>query len=205
MKDTTTLFFDIGGVILTDGWDNKMRSLACRQFDLDLPEFEKAHQLVADLFETGQMGLSDYLDRTVFQTSRAFSKADFVEFIRNQSVPNPDTLAVVKRLAGAGQYLMCTLNNESFELNCYRIAEFGLSKYFTAFFSSCFLGVKKPAPQIYVRALQITQRLPGECVFIDDRESNLEQPRLLGMKTIHFRDAGSLCDELSALAVEVPA
>lgn len=205
MSDITTLFFDIGGVVLSDGWDRDIRRLACEKFGLDFEELQSRHQPLADSLETGQIDLSDYLDRVVFNAARAFSKAEFADFIRAQSLPNLDTLALVSRLAGKGNYLLCAINNESLELNCYRIGHYGLGRYFSAFFSSCFLGLKKPGREIYVRALQITQRLPQKCLFVDDRESNLESPKLLGMQTIHYRDSSQLQEELRVLGIEVPA
>ena len=118
-----------------------------------------------------------------------------------QSQPKPDSLKVVEELQQAGQYFMATLNNEILELNVYRIEKFGLRRYFPVFFSSCFLGLRKPDEAIYRMVLQISQRTPEECLFIDDREINLECPRELGIKTILFKDAAQLRMELVSQGV----
>ena len=154
-------------------------------------------------FEEGRLTLDEYLQRTVFCRSRAFSKDDFRVSIFTQSQPLPEVLALVEQLANSGKYLMATLNNESLELNLYRIEQFRLRDYFDAFFSSCFLGVKKPERRIYRLASQITQRALEECLFIDDRALNLECAQLLGMRTVHYQDPAQLRRELRQHGVDV--
>lgn len=90
-------------------------------------------------------------------------------------------------LASAGRYLLCTLNNESRELNSYRAEKFGLRSRFSAFFTSSYLGVMKPSPRIYEIALEVSHRRPEEVLFVDDREQNVEAAAALGMRTLHFR------------------
>jgi putative hydrolase of the HAD superfamily len=120
-----------------------------------------------------------------------------------QSKPQSDTLAIVAQLAQSKRYLLCTLNNESLDLNLYRIRKFALRRYFTAFFSSCFLGARKPDETIYRKALEITQCTPEECLFIDDRPANIESAAALGMGTIRYQNPLHLRRELSRLGVEV--
>jgi putative hydrolase of the HAD superfamily len=197
------VFSDVGGVLLTNGWDRTSRRTACEKFGLEGEEFEDRHELVAGAFDEGELTLDQYLDRTVFYRSRNHSRQDFKAFMYAQSAPFPESLAVVARLAQSRKHFLATINNESLDLNLYRINRFGLRNYFSAFFSSCFLHAKKPEEAIYQRALEITQRAPEECVFIDDRALNLECARLLGMHTIHFESAHQLESELAALGVEV--
>jgi len=196
MSAITTIFFDIGGVLLTDGWGHNSRRAAADRFGLDWDEYSDRHEKVSHAIETNRITLEQYLDRAVFYRPRAFSREEFRAFIFAQSQPHLDSLDLVGELADSGKYFMATLNNEIMELNVYRIAEFGLRRYFPAFFSSCFMGLRKPDEAIYRAVLQITQRAPVECIFIDDREVNLECPRELGMTTILFRDAGRLRGEL---------
>jgi len=196
MSDITTIFFDIGGVLLTDGWDHDSRRAAAERFGLDWDEYTDRHEKVAHAIETNRMTLEHYLDRAIFYRPRSFTREEFRDFIFAQSQPKPDSIEIVRQLAESRRYLMATLNNEILELNVYRIKHFGLSRYFSAFFSSCFLGLRKPDEAIYRTALQVTQRQPEECIFIDDREVNLECPRELGLRTIHFQDATQLRREL---------
>jgi len=196
MSDITTIFFDIGGVLLTDGWGHDSRRAAAERFGLDWDEYADRHEKVAHAIETNHMTLEHYLDRAIFYRPRSFPREEFRDFIFAQSQPKPDAIEIVRQLAESRRYLMATLNNEILELNVYRIKHFGLSRYFSVFFSSCFLGLRKPDEAIYRTALQVTQRQPEECIFIDDREVNLECPRELGLRTIHFQDATQLRREL---------
>jgi putative hydrolase of the HAD superfamily len=201
MAQVTTLFSDVGGVLLTNGWDRGSRRKAVEKFRLDAEEFEDRHELVASAFEKGQLALDEYLERTIFYRSRDFTRQEFKDFMLAQSEPYAETLDLMERLARAKRYVMATLNNESLELNLYRIGRFGLRRHFTVFFSSCFLGAKKPDEAIYRLALQMTQRAPEECVFVDDRALNLECARALGIRTILFQSAAQLERELGGMGM----
>jgi putative hydrolase of the HAD superfamily len=199
----TAVFCDVGGVLLTNGSDRGERAKLAEKFGLDAGDFEDRHQMLSAAFDAGQLDLDQYLDRTIFYRPRGFGKEEVRDFMYAQSEALPDSLALVARLAQARKVFLATLNNESRELNLYRIEKFGLRNYFSVFFSSCYLGVSKPHPQIYRLALDISQRQAEECVFIDDRSLNLECARRLGLHTIQFLNAGQLEGDLRTLGVEV--
>jgi putative hydrolase of the HAD superfamily len=201
MAEVNTLFWDNGGVILTNGWDRAARRAAVEKFQLDWEDFADRHELMLNAFETGKATLDEYLQRTVFYRQRAFTIAEFKEFMFSQSQPFPESLAFLRRLVRCGDFIMAALNNESREINEYRIAQFRLRDYFEAFFSSCYLGLRKPDPGIYNLALEITQRKPAECVMIDDRGLNLECAREIGMHTIQFENVAQLQQELARLGI----
>jgi len=198
----THLFFDVGGVLGNNGWDREQRAAATRRFELEVGELEEMHSEALAMMELGRTTLDEYLKTAVFYRPRSFTPEAFKEFMLAQSTPNPDTIELARALARTGRYRMMTLNNESAELNQHRIERFGLGDIFTAFFSSCWIGVLKPARRIYEVALAMAQARPETSVFIDDRERNLEPARLLGMRTIAFSDAGRLEVELAALGVK---
>jgi putative hydrolase of the HAD superfamily len=195
VAEITTFFWDLGGVVLTNGWDRVARRNCVESFDLDWEEFADRHDFVAHDFEVGRIDLEEYLLRTVFYRDRSFAPIDFMAAMKAESQPLPGSLDLVAEIAAAG-YLMVTLNNESRELNEHRIETFGLRRHFSAFLSSCYLGVKKPEPVIYRLAFDITQRRPEECLFIDDRSLNLECARDQGLAGIPFRDADQLRNDL---------
>ena len=194
------LFFDVGGVLLSNAWDRPARRHCVASFGLDWEEFQDRHEFVSESFENGTMSLDDYLDRTVFYRSRGFSRQQFVEGMYAESRAIPETIDFVSTLKG--RYLLSTLNNESRELNQYRIGRFGLSDVFDLFLTSSYVGVKKPHREIFRIALDITHRAPDEAVFIDDRPLNLDGASELGIHTIEFQDVGQLRDSLAALGVE---
>jgi len=192
----TTILFDIGGVLLTDGWGHDSRRAAAAQFNLDWDDLTGRHEKVAHLIETNGLTLEHYLDRVIFYRPRAFSRDEFRAFVFAQSQPKPESIEIARQLAGLKRYFLATLNNEVLELNLYRIQRFDLGKCFSAFFSSCFLGLRKPDEAIYRAVLNVLQRAPEQCVFVDDREVNLKCPRELGLRTIQFQDAMQLRREL---------
>ena len=199
-SEITALFFDVGGVILSNGWDRRSRRHCTATFGLDWEEFQDRHEFVSEAFETGEMTLDDYLDRTIFYRTRSFSRSEFIEGMYGESRELPDTLEFVSSLKG--EYLLATLNNESRELSDYRIERFGLHNVFDAFFTSSYIGVKKPQEEIFRMALDVTQRKAEESVFVDDRPLNLDTARRLGLHTIAFENATQLRAELVALGVE---
>jgi len=195
------LLFDVGGVLLTNGWDRAARVLACRNFDLDWEDFQDRHEFVGPDLEIGKLTMTEYLRRTVFYRDRTFTEEEFIDFMKSQSVAMPDSLALLADLAASGDYLLATLNNESRELNDYRIEAFGLRRYFSLFLSSCFLGLKKPEEEIYRVAVDVTQHRPEQCVFIDDRKLNLECADRAGIHPVHFENAEQLRASLNELGV----
>ena len=201
MSDVTALFWDVGGVILSNGWDRAARAAAAKKFGLDWEEFQDRHELASPAFETGRITLDTYLQRTVFYRKRSFTREEFVDFIFAQSAEYPESRAVLSGVAATGKYLLATINNEPLELNEWRIRKFSLRREFKAFFSSCYLGIRKPDEGIYKLALEVTQRSPAECVFIDDRDLNLECAKALGMRTIRFQTAAQLRQDLEANGV----
>src|SRR6266581_3372190 len=160
MSTITTIFFDIGGVLLTDGWGHDSRRAAAGHFGLDWEEYVERHEKVAHAIETNRMSLEQYLTRAVFYQPRSFTRDEFRNYIFAQSQAKPESIEIAKRLAASQKYFMATINNEILELNVYRIEDFGLRAIFPIFFSSCFLGLRKPDEAIYRTALQVTQRNP---------------------------------------------
>jgi putative hydrolase of the HAD superfamily len=194
----THLFFDMGGVLLTNGWDHGERARACAQFGLDVAEIEALHAPRAEALETGALSLDDYLRQVIFTRPRAFSPAEFEAFLQSCSQPLPDSLALLDDLAAAGRARLAALNNEGRELNQYRIETFGLARTLSAFCSSCYLGARKPGTEIYRRACGIVHADPKQCGFVDDRQENLDAPRALGFRCFHFTSAAALRAELTA-------
>ena len=203
MRKSKALLWDVGGVILSNGWDDTSRGLAVGRFNLDRVEFERRHQAVFAAFEEGRMTLDAYLDQTVFYRLQPFSKQDFNSFIFAQSKENEEVRAILDELTATDRCFQATINNEGLELNNYRIREFDLARNFSVFFSSCYLGLRKPDEAIYRKALDITQRAAEGCVFIDDRLPNVEGARRVGMRGIHFQSPAQLRAELEQYGVAV--
>jgi len=203
LREITTLFWDIGGVILTNGWDRESRKEAAAAFRLDWEEFQERHDLSFPAFDTGQITLNEYLKRTLFYRARSFTREEFTAFMFAQSREYPEVRAILDKVTASGKYFVGAINNEPLELNQYRIEAFHLRRNFLVFFSSCYVRSRKPEEAIFRVALEVTQRAPEQCLFIDDRALNLENPRRLGMNTIHHQNADQLRSELGKFGVEV--
>ena len=201
MPEIHAIFWDVGGVLLSNAWDHTQRMAALEHFHLDEEEFHSRHEMVVSSFERGKISLDEYLDRTVFYRDRPFTRDEFRDYMFSLSQPIPEVLAFARALADSGKYFMGTINNESRELNLHRIEKYGLREIFRLFVSSCFVGLRKPESGIYRLAIETTQFNPQECCFIDDRALNLECAATLGMHTIQMQGLEQLRSELGKLGV----
>jgi len=180
----TTLFLDIGGVLLSNGWDRYMRRRAAQNFGLDYEELNERHHLTFDDYERGLLSLDAYLDRVVFFRERAFSREDFRAFMFAQSRPHSEMLDLVRRLKDRFRLKTVAVSNEGRELNDYRIETFSLDQIIDFFISSCYVHRRKPDPEIYRMALDMAQVAPQQVVYIDDRAMFVDVARGLGIRGI---------------------
>lgn len=201
MSTARTLFFDVGGVLLTNGWDTAARNRAIEAFGLDALDFHTRHGMVKTAFETGRLSLDAYIEKTVFHVERPFSREEFRALMLDQSQPLGETLDWVRKLAAGGMHRLFTLNNESRELHEHRVRTFGLGSIFRAFLTSCYLGQVKPDEEIYRNARGIAGCGAGDAIFIDDRPVNVETAIRLGFRAIRFQDLDTLRAELAPLGI----
>ena len=201
-KPIETIFFDIGGVLLTNGWDPGQRAAVLPKFGVSLDGYEARHNAANYRWERGLETARWFFDQTVFYEPRAFKFEDLWPEVEGQSgVLFPETYDVLRDLRKAGKYKVATLNNESRELNEYRVKAFGLREYFDYFICSGYVGEMKPHPDIYRTALEVSGTPPGQTVFIDDKAENCDAAVALGMQAIHFTSAQQLRSALTAIQV----
>jgi putative hydrolase of the HAD superfamily len=196
MAKITTLFVDIGGVLLTNGWDREDRSLASKKFGLNLEEMESRHRLTFDTFEIGKISLEEYLKRVVFYEKRSFSQEEFQKFMMEQSSPYPEMLELIQSVKKKHHLKVVAVNNEAKELNVHRIKEFKLGTIIDFFVSSCFVHLRKPDDEIYRLALDFSQASPEEVLYIEDREMFVQIAESLGIKGLHHKDFASTQDKI---------
>lgn len=196
------ILFDVGGVLLTNGWDHGERALVTENFHLDYEAFEARHLEPYRAWESGTISAEAYLNATVFYEPRSFTSADFLAAICARSQLLPDgALGILAELSASGKCLLGALNNEARETNEYRFSHFGLRKYLRVALSSCYLRLRKPDAEIYHRALEILGRPAARILFIDDRADNVEAAVSAGMKAIQFVGAEALRRELESFGV----
>jgi putative hydrolase of the HAD superfamily len=185
--ETTALFLDIGGVLLSNGWDRRMRKAAAEKFGLDSEEMDERHHLTFDTYEEGKLELAEYLRRVVFYTDRRFSPEEFKAFMFAQSQPKPEMIDLVRGLKRRYGLKVAAVSNEGRELTVHRVKKFSLGSFIDFFVSSCFVHVRKPDPDIYHIALDIAQVMPEKVIYIDDRAMFVDIAADLGIRGIHHR------------------
>jgi putative hydrolase of the HAD superfamily len=196
------VLFDIGGVLLTNGWDHHERSIAIEQFKLDRDTLESRHAKAFEAWERGDLALDEYLDAVVFYEPRSFSREEFFTAMCAQSKELPNgALCILKELAASDKCRIGALNNEARETHEFRVSTFGLHNYFEYTFTSCYMGIRKPDPKIYLRALGVLGDRPGRSLFIDDRLENVAAAAAVGMKAVRFTGDVDLRIQLGALDV----
>jgi putative hydrolase of the HAD superfamily len=180
----TTLFLDIGGVLLTNGWDREARKRAAEAFRLDHGEMDERHHLTFDTYEEGKLSLDDYLDRVVFHRERPFTREEFRSFMFAQSRPFPEMIELICRLKARHGLKVAAVSNEGRELTEHRIRTFGLGRFIDFFIASCFVHVRKPDPDIYRISLDIAQVAPEQVLYIEDRSMFVEVAQGIGIRGI---------------------
>jgi putative hydrolase of the HAD superfamily len=198
----TALFLDIGGVMLTDGWDHHARERAAANFRLDLAEMEDRHHLTFDTYEEGKLTLEDYLDRVVFYKKRRFTRAQFRRFMFAQSKPYPEMIELVRKLKAKYGVKIVVVSNEARELNCHRIRKFKLAGFVDAFISSCFVHVRKPDADIFRLALDVAQAPARQVVYIEDTPMFVQIAEGLGIRSILHTDYSSTCSKLASFGLQ---
>lgn len=183
-----TIFTDIGGVLLTNGWDRGSRRRAMDLFKLDPEETEERHHLTFDTYEAGKLSLDEYLNRVVFYRKRSFSRKEFRQFMFDQSKPYPEMLALLSRLKKKHQCKIAVISNEGRELIEYRIREFRLSDFVDFFIVSSFVHFRKPDIDIFKIALDTAQAKPEEVVYIEDRSMFVQVAETLGIHGLKHTD-----------------
>jgi len=180
----TTLFLDIGGVLLTNGWDHTTRRRAADNFGIDYEEMNERHHLTFDTYEEGKLTLVQYLNRVIFYEKRSFSRADFKRFMFSQSQPFPEMIEMIKELKSRYNLKVAAVSNEGRELTVYRIRQFALDEFIDFFIASCFVHFRKPDEDIYRIALDIAQEPPEKVVYIEDRPMFVDVARGLGIRGV---------------------
>ncbi len=199
----SALFLDVGGVLLTNGWDRHMRQDAANTFHLNYAEMDERHHLTFGTYEDGKLTLDEYLDRIVFYEPRSFSREDFRQFMFAQSKPYPEMIHFIRDLKARQGLKVAVVSNEGRELTEYRIRKFKLGEFIDAFICSCFVHFRKPDADIYRIALDIIQVPPAEVAYIEDRSLFVQVAETLGVHGILHKSYEGTRAALEALGVNL--
>jgi putative hydrolase of the HAD superfamily len=197
----THLFTDLGGVLLTNGWDRGLRKLVASQFQIDPDEMDERHHLTYDTYEAGKISLSVYLQRVVFWEPRSFTEDQVVDFMLSQARGFPEMIELYKRLKAKHGLKVVVVSNEGRELTTDRIRRFNLKEFVDIFVVSSYVHFRKPDEDIFRLALDVAQADPGEVVYVDDRQMFTEVACRLGMREIWHRDYAGTRSAFEALGL----
>jgi putative hydrolase of the HAD superfamily len=196
------LFLDIGGVLLTDGWNTNARKRAAAEFQFDFSEMEDRHRLTFSIYEEGKLSLEEYLSRTVFFENRPFTRDQFQAFMFAQSKANPEMIDLIRTLKAKYKLKTVVVSNEARELNVYRIRKFNLDGFVDAFVSSCFVGMRKPDPDIFRLALDIAQVPRDQIVYLENTPMHVDVAESLGIQSILHTDQEATREKLAGLGLK---
>lgn len=197
------LFLDVGGVLLSNGWDHPARQRVAKHFKLDLAEMDNRHHLTFDTYEEGKITLDEYLSRVVFYEKRPFTRAQFRRCMFAQSKPCPDMIEWVRRLKAKYGLKIVVVSNEARELNAHRIRTFKLDSFVDAFVSSCFVHVRKPDLDIFRLALDIAQAQAEHVIYIENLPMFVQMAEGLGIRSILHTDYPSTRAKMASFGLEV--
>jgi putative hydrolase of the HAD superfamily len=198
----TCVFLDIGGVLLTNGWDHHARKRAATNFKLEWAEMEERHSLNFDTYEEGKLTRDKYLDRVVFYRKRPFTLAQFRRFMFAQSKPYPEMIELAAQLKAQHRLKIIVVSNEGRELNAYRIRKFKLDGFVDAFISSCFVHLRKPDADIFSLALDIAQAPAGQVVYIENTPLFVQIAEGMGIRSILHTDYRSTRAKLASFGLQ---
>ena len=202
-RKITTLFLDIGGVLLTNGWDRHMRRSAAEKFELDFEDMDERHHLTFNTYEEGDLSLDEYLSRVIFHQKRQFTREDFKAFMFVQSKPDTDMINMMSSLKKQYGLKIAAISNEGRELTVYRVKKFDLGSFIDFFISSCFVHFRKPDLRLYNLALDCAQVSTRESVYIDDRKMFVEVAEEIGLNGIHHKTYDSTRESLESLGLKI--
>jgi putative hydrolase of the HAD superfamily len=197
----TTLFVDIGGVLLSDGWVHKSRALAAKTFDLNFKEMEIRHYQNFNTYELGKLDIEEYLKRVVFYEGRRFSLNSFKKFMFSQSKPCPQMIDLIRKLKAKYGLKIVVVSNEARELNAYRIRTFKLDQFVDSFISSCYVHLRKPDKDIFRLALDTSQVSPKQIIYIENTFMFVEVAENLGIRSIFHTDYKSTRAKLASFGL----
>lgn len=202
-RKLTTLFLDIGGVLLSNGWGHDFRQKAINHFHLDQEEIEERHSIMFVTYEEGGITLDEYLHRVIFYKKRDFTFNEFRDFMFSLTTPDKEMIPFIKAIKQKYGLKIVAVSNEARELNAYRIKSFELNRLIDYFVSSCYVHIRKPNTRLFELALDIAQVPENEVIYIDDVQIFTEVATGLGIKSICHSSYLSTRNALATLGLPV--
>ena len=182
------MLVDVGGVMMSNGWDRKLRQKVAAHFSLDYADFNERHALFNEILELGKISFPEYLSQVIFTKKREFTIDDVITYIKDALQPFPDMLELFRHLKREYGIKIGILSNESREFAIDRFKKIPVQDFVDYFLVSSFVGMRKPNPEIYELALDLLQIPIEKVIYVDDRAPFTEFATTLGIKSICHSD-----------------
>ena len=198
-REITTIFFDVGGVLLIDFIDWKIKDLAAKYSVEESLLFEAKKNLrpKADAGELSDPDFWKLLLKTVDITADD-DDIDLEPYMKKVD----GGLDIVNKLKESG-YKIAILSNDSVEMSNHRRQKYGFDNIFDHIIISCYHHVIKPNRRIYEIALEEMNVTPEESVFIDDRKENVDTANSVGITGIFFENSTQVTNRLKELRINI--
>ncbi|MGF1508975.1 MAG: HAD family hydrolase [Myxococcota bacterium] len=178
MNTPKVVLWDVMGTLVTEPFLEAMP----KHFGMSFSDMVAAKDKLSWIdFEHGLIDEETYCER-FFADRRPIDREALKKTMRASYALLPGVESMLRELAAAG-FRQYALSNYS---EWYKLIEeaTGLSRYIGWDFVSCRTGHRKPQPDAYRVPLKSLAVQPDECVFIDDRQKNIDAARDLGLHAI---------------------
>ena len=196
------ILFDLGGVLVSDVFtilDVQMAKEAGVS-PKDIYSIRRNHWTE---YELGKISGVEFMGRILRALDLRLDPAEMLTKTFSLIKADKKIVDLVAKIKACGKFKLGVLSNNSKEWSQYSKDVLGLGKYFDSWVVSCDLGIKKNQKEIYIAAAKSLRLAPEECLFIDNKESNVEGAKLVGMKALHFSGKPKLLAQLKEIGIDI--
>ena len=201
------ILYDLGNVILPFNHfqiAEKLSRFSQRKEFQDPPkmfsylfDFEKG---AVNGYEAGKVSSLEFFQSLQEFLQLSLSFEDFIPIWNEIFIEDQEVSQII--LSQKGRWKLGLLSNTNPLHFDYVLAKFSIIRVFDRWILSHEMGFKKPAVEIFQKAVQWASVEPRKILFIDDMKKHVEVAASLGIQGIHFVSAAQLREELSLKLAE---
>jgi len=202
LNEIEVILFDLGNVILPFNHYQIAEKLFRFTKNLDFQDPKKIFSYLFDFehgaingYEVGKVSSLDFFQSLKEHLQLTLSFEEFIPIWNDIFWENPEVSEIIRALKGEKRLgLLSNTNPLHFD---YILSKFPVVQTFDKWILSHEVGFKKPAIEIFQKALEWASVEPEKILFIDDMKTHIDVAVSLGMHGIHFTSATQLREELS--------
>ncbi|UCC38228.1 MAG: HAD family phosphatase [Candidatus Aminicenantes bacterium] len=165
----------------------------------EIRELTFTHMNLIETFDCGRITPVEFYNRVVRNLKARIDHDTFYSIYNDVFSPNPPVLKIMEKLKR--NYRLVLFSNTDIMRYSFIKEKFPGIQIFDEYVLSYEVGFMKPHPQIYLEALKKARAKAEDCVFIDDREENIEVAVRLGINVIHFMPQTDLESDLREMGL----